>query len=218
MLHHNRMDTAVSPIDIPLMPTPSTSSASPSVELRPDFEMLSSNATDLSSAHTSPDDVRTQHGSEVLAPEPRNNTADKGQAAKNKRVVYESQISPELDGIKLKIKKSPTQDVSAPASTRKKADSGLGAKQRAPRVRKAPATGKARKRKRKKKGHSDDGTDNEDQDLYEEYNGYQADEPAEPDTERAQSDWATERMPPEILTKIFMEVTYTEGCVPTLVR
>jgi hypothetical protein len=38
------------------------------------------------------------------------------------------------------------------------------------------------------------------------------------DNNGAQSIWANERMPPEILSKIFMEVTYTEGCVPTLVR
>lgn len=211
------MDTAVSPIDIPLMPTPSTSSASPSVELRPDFEVLSNNATDLSSAHTSPDEVRSSQGKdcEVLVPESRNSVV--GQAGKNKKVVYESQISPELEGIKLKIKKSPTQDVSAPAAARKRSRSE-GAKQRAPRAKKPTAGGKARKRKKKKKGQSDEGSENEEQDLYEQYNGYAVEEVGEPDTDRAQSEWAAERMPPEILTKIFMELTYTEGCVPTLVR
>lgn len=211
------MDTALSTIDIPLMPTPSTSSASPSVELRPDFELLSSNATDLSSAHTSPDDVRTSHSKEceVLMPEAKNTAT--GQVGKNKKVVYESQISPELEGIKLKIKKSPKQDISAPATSRKRGRAD-GAKQKAPRARKPAAAGKARKRKKKKKGHSDEGSDNEERDLYEEYNGYPVEEETEVDAERAQSEWATERMPPEILTKIFMELTYTEGCVPTLVR
>lgn len=112
------MDTAVSPIDIPLLPTPSTSSASPSVELRHDFEVLSSNATDFSSAHTSPDDFRNSQIKEcdVICPETKSVIADSLKIPQRKQprtcpVVYESQISPELEGIKLKIKKSPTQEV-----------------------------------------------------------------------------------------------------------
>lgn len=222
------MDTAVSPIDIPLLPTPSTSSASPSVELRHDFEVLSSNATDFSSAHTSPDDFRNSHAKEceVLCPEPKTMIADSLKIPPRKlqraspAVVYESQISPELDGIKLKIKKSPTQDVLHQSTS-----TAAGSKSRAktvrlktPRGRKPSAAPlKGRKRKRRKKGQSDDGTDEEEEDRRD----YSDNNVTTIDFEMnhtAQSIWASERMPPEILSKIFMEVTYTEGCVPTLVR
>lgn len=223
------MDTAVSPIDIPLLPTPSTSSASPSVELRHDFEVLSSNATDFSSAHTSPDDFRNSHTKEceVLCPEPKNIIADSLKIPQRKlqrtspAVVYESQISPELEGIKLKIKKSPTQDVQHQGTSATTA----GAKSRpktvrlkTPRARKpSAAAAKGRKRKRRKKGQSDDGTDEEEEDPRDfiDFNGSTMDND---NKHGAQSEWANERMPPEILSKIFMEVTYTEGCVPTLVR
>ncbi len=222
------MDTAVSPIDIPLLPTPSTSSASPSVELRHDFEVLSSNATDFSSAHTSPDDFRNSHAKEceVMCPEPKSMIADSLKISQRKQprtcpVVYESQISPELEGIKLKIKKSPTQEVlhqstsTTAAGPRNKPKT---VRLKTPRTRKPTATGpKGRRRKRRKKGQSDDGTDEdeEDQKDFLDLNGSMADVD---DNNGAQSVWANERMPPEILSKIFMEVTYTEGCVPTLVR
>lgn len=226
------MDTAVSPIDLPLLPTPSTSSASPSVELRHDFEVLSSNATDFSSAHTSPDDFRNSHlkECEVMCPEPKSNIADSLKIPQRKQqrpcpVVYESQISPELEGIKLKIKKSPTQEVLHQSTS----TAATGAKNRpktvrlkTPRARKPAATkagAKGRKRKRRKKGQSDDGTDEEeeeeDQNYFLDVNGSSAGHTN--DNNGAQSVWANERMPPEILFKIFMEVTYTEGCVPTLV-
>lgn len=209
------METAISPIDIPLLPTPSTSSASPSVELRHDYEVLSSNATDLSSAHTSPDDVRNPQPGECVADSLR---APARKQARSCPVVYESQISPELEGIKLKIKKSPTQDVPQTAGPAKKA---RVVRPRAPRARKpASAQGlgpKGRKRRRKKKGgQSDEGSGDEERDERgtAEYNGVASEEEAGDE----QSVWASERMPPEILSRIFMEVTYTEGCVPTLVR
>lgn len=226
------MDTAVSPIDLPLLPTPSTSSASPSVELRHDFEVLSSNATDFSSAHTSPDDFRNSHTKdcEVMCPEPRSMIADSLKIPQRKQqrpcpVVYESQISPELEGIKLKIKKSPTQEMlhqstSTAVSGAKKRPKTVRLK--TPRARKPTATtagGKGRKRKRRKKGQSDEGTDEEveeDQNDFLDLNGSLGMNTS--DNNGAQSIWANERMPPEILSKIFMEVTYTEGCVPTLVR
>jgi len=243
------MDTAVrSPIDIPMMPTPSTSSASPSVELRHDYEVLSSNTTDLSSAHTSPDDFRNSPVKEcdVLLNShdlPKSNIADslsKAVTATRKQqqrsctaVVYESQISPELEGIKLKIKKSPTQEVTkkrqqkqkpSEAIVRKRAAKAL-APAKTPKVRKPRQTppaawGKGKKRKRKKKGQSEDeGTDEddfEDEDFYN-FNGEPADT-TEDDSKREQSSWANHRMPPNILARIFMEVTYTEGCIPTLAR
>lgn len=223
------MDTAVSPIDIPLLPTPSTSSASPSVELRHDFEVLSSNATDFSSAHTSPDDFRNSHAKdcEVLCPEPKTMIADSLKIPQRKQqrtcpVVYESQISPELEGIKLKIKKSPTQEVLHQNTTL----GASGPRSRAKVVRlKTPRarnvlTPKGRKRKRRKKNQSDDGSDfdEEDQNDHIDLNGSSAGNIDDSDNSGAQSVWANEKMPPEILSKIFMEVTYTEGCVPTLVR
>ena len=219
------MDTAVSPIDIPLLPTPSTSSASPSVELRHDFEVLSSNATDFSSAHTSPDDFRNSHAKEceVMCSEPKTIIADSlkiSQRKQPKTVVYESQISPELEGIKLKIKKSPTQEVVHQSTTAAAAgpkNKPKTVRLKTPRARKPTAAGpKGRRRKRRKKGKSDDGTDEdeEDQKDFVDLNGSMVEE----DCNGAQSVWANERMPPEILSKIFMEVTYTEGCVPTLVR
>jgi hypothetical protein len=139
--------------------------------------------------------------------------------------VYESQISPELEGIKLKIKKSPTQEMlhqstSTAASGAKKRPKTVRLK--TPRARKPTATtagGKGRKRKRRKKGQSDEGTDEEveeDQNDFLDLNGSLGMNTS--DNNGAQSIWANERMPPEILSKIFMEVTYTEGCVPTLVR
>ncbi|KAI9564650.1 hypothetical protein GHT06_008391 [Daphnia sinensis] len=225
------MDTAVSPIDIPLLPTPSTSSASPSVELRHDFEVLSSNATDFSSAHTSPDDFRNSQIKEcdVICPEPKSVIADSLKIPQRKQprtcpVVYESQISPELEGIKLKIKKSPTQEVlhqnTSTAAAGPKSRAKKSVRLKTPRVRKpaASAGAKSRKRKRRKKGQSDDGSDENEEDQYDfvHINGSSA--VAVNDNSGAQSIWANERMPPEILSKIFMEVTYTEGCVPTLVR
>lgn len=223
------MDTAVSPIDISLLPTPSTSSASPSVELRHDFEVLSSNATDFSSAHTSPDDFRSSQikECEVMGPEPKSVIADSLKIPQRKQqrpcpVVYESQISPELEGIKLKIKKSPTQEVLHQTTS-----TAVGPKSRpkktvrlkTPRARKpaAAAGAKGRKRKRRKKGQSDDGTDenDEDQNDFVHVNGTST--AIVNDNSGVQSIWANERMPPEILSKIFMEITYTEGCVPTLV-
>lgn len=230
------MDTAVSPIDIPLLPTPSTSSASPSVELRHDFEVLSSNATDFSSAHTSPDDARNSHAKdcEVMCPESKNLMADTLKIPQRKlqkfstAVVYESQISPELGGIKLKIKKSPTQDVLHQSTS---ATSAAGQKNRAkktvrlktPRARKPTVpNAKGRKRKRKKKGQSDDESEEDRDDrrkVHFNTNGSAMVDDGDHDSDSGhQSIWANERMPPEILSKIFMEVTYTEGCVPTLVR
>ena len=216
------MDTVISSIDIPLLPTPSTSSVSPSVELRHDYEGLSSTNTDLSSANTSPEDSRTSDlkDCEVICPELKscsrsNNIADSLKVAtrkqRNSPVVYESQISPELEGIKLKIKKSPTQHLSHGPAVHQKTKAVL----KSPKARK-PAVAKGRKRKKKSKGESDDGTEDESAVTknLSQYNGTSA----EDDKNRAQSIWANERMPPEILTKIFMEVTYTEGCVPTLVR
>jgi hypothetical protein len=241
------MDTAVSPIDIPMMPTPSTSSASPSVELRHDYEVLSSNTTDLSSAHTSPDDFRSSSVKEcdVLLNSPdlhKSNIADslsKAVTATRKQqqrsctaVVYESQISPELEGIKLKIKKSPTQEVTKKRQQKQKTSEAVVRKRtakaiapaktpkpRKPRQTPPAAWGKGKKRKRKKKGQSDDeGTDDDDfEDDFYNYNGNPADVEVD-DSKREQSSWANHRMPPEILAKIFMEVTYTEGCIPTLVR
>lgn len=207
----SNMDTAISAIDMPLMPTPSTSSASPSVELRHDYEVLSGTTTDRSSAHTSPEDTRTTQLKDCeLCPELKNrpnNIADSLKGGRKQRsctVVYESQISPELEGIKLKIKKSPTQDLSQTTSNPPKTKQA--------RLKK-PAVVRGRKRKKKKKGQSDDGTEDEDnEDDFVQYS-----EPTPDDRNRVQSMWASERMPPEILTKIFMEVTYTEGCVPTLV-
>lgn len=205
------MDTAISAMDMPLMPTPSTSSASPSVELRNDYEVLSGCATDRSSAHTSPEDTRTTQLKDCeLCPELKNrpnNIADSLKGGRKQRsctVVYESQISPELEGIKLKIKKSPTQELSQAAPNPPKTKQGKPKK---------PPVVRGRKRKKKKKGQSDDGTEEEDN----EEDFVQYSEPAPDDKNRIQSMWASERMPPEILTKIFMEVTYTEGCVPTLV-
>ena len=250
MLHWKQeMDTAVrSPIDIPMMPTPSTSSASPSVELRHDYEVLSSNATDLSSAHTSPDDFRNSPVKEcdVLlnsSDHIKSNIADslsKAVTATRKQqqrsctaVVYESQISPELEGIKLKIKKSPTQEVSkkrqqqpkkppSEAVARKRAAKAAAVPVKTPKPRKprqtpAAAGGKGKKRKRKKKGQSDEGTDDDFDDDFDMYNG-EGDATIVDDSNREQSCWANHRMPPEILTRIFMEVTYTEGCIPTLIR
>lgn len=244
------MDTAVSPsgVDIPLMPTPSTSSASPSVELRTqDYEVLSGNTTDLSSAHTSPDEARNSHhqvGEPTLPHrEPKSNIADSLKVVQRKHqsaaraVVYESQISPELEGIKLKIKKSPTaQELPPQILTTNNSGSGRAPKSvrlRLPKGRGKSATaagGKGRKRKRKKKGHSEDEvSDEDDKDIeaaYFDYNGaaaaaaaaFAAADVEMEDKSAPQSIWADVRMPPEILTKIFMEVTYTEGCVPTLVR
>ena len=207
----SNMDTAISPMDMPLMPTPSTSSASPSVELRHDYEVLSGNTTDRSSAHTSPEDTRTTQLKDCeLCPELKNrpnNIADSLKGGRKQRsctVVYESQISPELEGIKLKIKKSPTQDLSQAVSNLPKTKQGKPKKQ---------AVLRGRKRKKKKKDQSDDGTEEEDN----EEDFVQYSEPVPDDRNRVQSVWASDQMPPEILTKIFMEVTYTEGCVPTLV-
>lgn len=218
------MDTAVSPVDIPLMPTPSTSSASPSVELRPDYDVFSGNTTDLSSAHTSPDEVRNSHTKECEVAcnqkEPaKSNIADSLKVVtqrkqQSKASTYQSLISPEQEGIKLKIKKSPTQEVSLPGAAASKPTKRVSLK--VPRSRGKAVAGKTRKRKKKKKNQSDEGSDDEDEDdllVYPGYNGV-----TEGASNAPQSIWASDRMPPEILTKIFMEVTYTEGCVPTLVR
>jgi len=205
-------------MDVVLMPTPSTSSASPSVELRHGYEVLSDN--------NSPEETRTDplKDGEILCTRP-NNIADSlkiGGGRKQRAVVYESQISPELEGIKLKIKKSPTQDLSAsvavsgqpvqpPKTT--KIPTKIAAKP------KKPAVGRGRKKKKKKKGQSDDeGTEEEenDEDFLPDAERYSKTVP-EDNKNKAQSIWASDRMPPEILTKIFMEITHTEGCVPTLV-
>lgn len=236
------MDTAISSIvDIPLMPTPSTSSASPSVELRQDYEAMSGNTTDLSSAHTSPDEVRNfsniNKECESVG-DSKSNIADSLKVSTSKKqparsVVYESQISPELGGIKIKIKKSPKQEMSTAGTT-----AGTATKRKPkvvrlkePKSRAKAASAKGRKPKKRKKGQSDNedagGTPSEDDDeeFYYGYNGaastvsFSADTYQDDDEmDNVQSIWANERMPPEILTKIFMEVTYTEGCVPTLVR
>jgi len=238
------MDTAISSIvDIPLMPTPSTSSASPSVELRQDYEAMSGNTTDLSSAHTSPDEVRNSQVTNNKDCEPVNdsksNIADSLKASSIKKqpgrsVVYESQISPELGGIKIKIKKSPKQEMSKAVGTAIKRKPKV-VRVKEPKGRAKAASTKGRKTKKRKKGQSDNedagGTDSEDdeEEFYYGYNGaastvsfsadcYQDDDDVKHNKKSVQSIWANERMPPEILTKIFMEVTYTEGCVPTLVR
>lgn len=223
------------------MPTPSTSSASPSVELRQDYEAMSGNTTDLSSAHTSPDEVRNfsniNKECESVG-DSKSNIADSLKVSTNKKqparsVVYESQISPELGGIKIKIKKSPKQEMSTAGTT-----AGTATKRKPkvvrlkePKGRAKAASAKGRKPKKRKKGQSDNedagGTPSEDDDeeFYYGYNGaastvsFSADTYQDDDEmDNVQSIWANERMPPEILTKIFMEVTYTEGCVPTLVR
>ena len=138
-------------------------------------------------------------------------------------VVYESQISPELEGIKLKIKKSPTQDLPQVVTQNKAPRSRAAADEgrKAGRGRKAGAltgAGRGRKRIKRKKGDSENEPDEEEApEDFVNYSRVSATAAAE-DKNRAQSIWAGERMPPEILTRIFMEVTYTEGCVPTLVR
>ena len=147
-------------------------------------------------------------------------------------VVYESQISPELEGIKLKIKKSPTQEVITTPSLQSKNPQNTISICKPTRGRKpgqttGTASGRGRKRLKKRKGRSDDEEEDEDKQkkggtntthfttisAIPSSNGSRYQEAS-----GEQSIWARETMPAEILTKIFMEVTYTEGCVPTLVR
>jgi hypothetical protein len=242
------MDTAISPThgDIPLLPTPSTSSASPGVDLLSprDYETLSS------SAHTSPDESRTPTSVDLKVPCSRTsgNIADSldslpyqhNQTVKRQRgisaVVYESQISPELEGIKLKIKKSPTQDLSNTAISTAATQQGkrkynktrtvgfVEAEGRKPSGRgRRAGVGPARKR-RKKKGQ-DEWSDEEEPPSESEKvqsvsqrNGVTSEKDEMIENPAVQSMWGSDSMPAEILTKIFLEVTYTEGCVPTLVR
>ena len=200
------------------------SSVSPNVEIGQDLEVISSNATDLSSANTSTDVFRNSHVKEceVMCYEQKAMIADSQSIYQHKQpktVMYESHISHDDKVIKLKITESTTQGVvnqsTTTAAGQKKKDKTLRLETH--RDLKPTAVGpKGRRHKRRKKGKSDNGIDEyeEEQNELVDLN----DSVVEEDCSGNQSVWANERMPPEILSKIFMYVTYTEGCIPTLVR
>ena len=116
---------------------------------------------------------------------------------KKQPVTYQSQISPDQNGIKLRIKKSSASTTTVQRPNRRRE--------------------RAKKRKTKKELNTDDDvSDNEadkrvkwkDQDVSEES---EAEEPGE------QSDWGL-RLPITALHHIFLMVTHEEGCLPFLVR
>jgi hypothetical protein len=128
-------------------------------------------------------------------------TAAKGRAlgpAKKRKqpVTYQSQISPDQNGIKIRIKKSSASpSVVQPPRRRER----------------------ARKRKSKKGSNTEDEESDVDSNKQVKWKDPGASEESEGDEFSEQSDWGL-RLPRQALYDIFYMVTQEEGCLPFLIR
>ncbi|KAJ8876879.1 hypothetical protein PR048_021328 [Dryococelus australis] len=124
--------------------------------------------------------------------------SSRGRAASVKKrkqqvTTYQSQISPDQNGIKLRIKMSSTT-ASVPPTRRKE---------------------RSKKRKSRRNSSTDDEGSGSESNTSRWLPEHESTEVAE--RHREQSVWG-EKLPPHLLERIFMLLTYEEGCMPFLLR